>query len=232
MIIGNGPSLNEVDLGLFEDVSTIGVNGIFYATERLARPLSYYVVEDSSFFRENLDRIHRVEAGLKLFPTNYRTAYLDHKAADKSESLAFFRMNAGFYGRGTDTECLPRFSFDPVQRLYCGQSVTMINFQLAHWMGFQKILLVGMDFSYVIPEDAPRKGDVITSLTDDANHFHKDYFGAGKTWKDPKLDRVLLNYRLAKDVFEATGRSIINCTEGGRLEEFPRMRIEEALECT
>jgi hypothetical protein len=229
VIIGNGPSLNDIDLSLLEDTPTFGVNGIFYASDRLVRPLTYYVVEDSSVFHENLDQIVQVEAGLKLFPTNYKRAYLSHDTVSESEAVAFFRMNAGFYGRGTGTECLPRFSFDPVQRLYCGQSVTMINLQLVHWMGFSRVLLIGMDFSYIVPENAPRKGDVLTSVDDDPNHFHKDYFGKGKTWKDPKLDRVLLNYQLAKDVFESTGRTILNCTEGGQLDVFSRMPLMEAL---
>jgi len=101
--------------------------------------------------------------------------------------------------------------------------VTYINLQLAHFMGFEEVYLIGMDFSYVIPESHSRKGDVLTSDTDDMNHFHKDYFGKGKTWKDPKLDRVALNYRMAKLVYEATGRRVYNATVGGSLEVFDRV---------
>ena len=95
-------------------------------------------------------------------------------------------MNTGFYGRdinGREIEnlCLPRFSTDAVQRLYCGQSVTTINLQLAYWMGFFRVVLIGMDFSYKIPSDATRKDNLIQSNSDDPNHFHPDYFGKGKT---------------------------------------------------
>ena len=67
------------------------------------------------------------------------------------------------------------------------------------------------------------------SNSDDPNHFHPDYFGKGKTWKDPKLDRVLLNYRLAHDVYRATGREIVNATVGGNLDVFPRLDLAAAL---
>ena len=89
-------------------------------------------------------------------------------------------------------------------------------------MGFTDIYLIGMDFDYVIPKSHERRGDLIVSTTDDPNHFHKDYFGKGKTWKDPKLDRVAMNYRQAKISYEAVGRRIYNSTIGGRLEIFER----------
>ena len=86
-----------------------------------------------------------------------------------------------------------------------------------------------MDFSYTIPPDAEQSGDVIVSRSVDPNHFHPDYFGPGKTWHDPKLDRVLVNYRLADELFRATGREIINATVGGSLEIFPRQELSAAL---
>ena len=227
VVIGNGPSLNDTDLGLLAGVATIGVNGIFYAQDRLPEPLTYYVVEDTSVFRENTAAIKAFECGCKLFPTLYRPAFRDDEI-DRAR-VGFFRMNMGFYGRGTRTLCLPRFSTDAVQRLYCGQSVTLINLQLAWWMGFSRVVLIGMDFSYTIPPDADREGNLIRSNSDDVNHFHPDYFGKGKTWKDPKLDRVLANYALAREMFAADGREIVNATVGGRLELFRRMPLAQAL---
>jgi GT2 family glycosyltransferase len=231
IIIGNGPSLNDIDFGLLERADTFGVNSIFLASERLTRPLTYYVVEDTAVFKDNTEAIKAYEADTKLFPTLYRP----HFDADEiGANTHFFRMNMGFYGRTspdgpTGTVCLPRFSTNAAQRVFCGQSVTIINLQLAHWLGYSRLLMIGMDFSYQIPSDAEVNGNLIVSRSDDPNHFHPDYFGAGKTWKDPKLDRVLVSYRLAHRVYRATGREIVNCTVGGNLHEFPRATLEEAL---
>ena len=226
VIIGNGPSLNDTDLSLLEGHVTIGVNSIFLAADRLPGPLTYYMVEDQAVFRENTEAIKSYVAGTKIFPSNYRQAFTDEEVDDDT---VFFRMNAGFYGRGTGTYCHPRFSTDASQRIFCGQSVTIANLQLAYWMGAQRVVLIGMDFSYSIPSDAERRGDVIVSKSDDPNHFDPTYFGAGKTWHDPKLDRVLVNYRLAGEVYRASGREIINATVGGKLEVFPRMPLGQAL---
>lgn len=221
VIIGNGPSLNDLELGRLRTENTIGVNGIFYA-EALDFPLTYYVVEDTSVMEENLEAIKSYEAGHKFFPTIYRSMYQTDE-----DNVTFFTMNRGFYAKESPNFCTPRFSTDASQRVFCGQSVTIINLQLAYYMGFSEVYLIGMDFSYTIPDSAERQGDLITSTEDDPNHFHKDYFGKGKTWKDPKLDRVLNNYQLAKAMFEADGRIIYNATAGGKLEIFPRADFHE-----
>ena len=226
IIIGNGPSLNKTDFALLDRAPTFGVNAIFLAEDRLPNPITYYVVEDTKVFAENTTAIKEFKVGTRLFPEIYR----QHFAEDEiDQSTIFFRMNEGFYGRRTGNLCHPRFSVDATQRLFCGQSVTTINLQLAYWMGFKRVVLIGMDFSYQIPTDAVRRGHLIKSMSDDPNHFHPSYFGTGKTWKDPKLDRVLANYVLAKEMFEADGREIVNATVGGRLELFERMDLADAV---
>lgn len=217
VIVGNGPSLNEMDLSLLENEHTIAVNGIFYKTTESGFRPEYYVVEDSSVMKENIDAIIAYEVPYKFFPTHYQSLH----PAD--ENVAFFRMNRGFYEQSGPNYCIPRFSTDFARRAFCGQSVTYINLQLAYFMGFSDVYLIGMDFSYHIPDSAIRDGDLITSTEDDPNHFNGAYFGAGKTWKDPKLDRVLQNYKSAKRMYEADGRRILNATAGGKLELFERV---------
>ena len=217
IIVGNGPSLNEMDLSLIKDEYTFAVNGIFYKSNETGFMPTYYVVEDSSVMRENQAQIREYPAPNKFFPTLYKSM---HPEAD---NVAFFRMNRGFYEKSGPNFCVPRFSTDFAQRAYCGQSVTFINLQLAYYMGFSEVYLIGMDFSYVIPESAIVEGDIITSTEDDPNHFNGAYFGKGKTWKDPKLDRVLQNYQMAKRMYEARGSKIFNATLGGKLEAFDRV---------
>lgn len=223
VIIGNGPSLNDLDLSLMKGTATFGVNGIFYADDRLPEPLTYYVVEDTMVVRDNLERIQTYEAGHRFFPNIYR------EMIGESPNSTFFMMNRGFYADSAPGFCVPRFSTDPSQRVYAGQSVTIMNLQLAYYMGFTEVILIGMDFSYTVPESSEIKGNHITSMEDDPNHFHPDYFGKGKVWKDPKLERVLANYALAKQMYEADGRRIVNATPGGNLNLFERVVFEEAL---
>lgn len=215
-IIGNGPSLNKHDLSLLENEYSFGVNSFYYKTRETGFTPTFYVVEDNSVMKENLAEIKKYHAPFKFFPTVYKRLH------PKEPNTFFFEMNRGFYEKSSPNYCIPRFSADATKQLFCGQSVTYINLQLAYFMGFSEVYLIGMDFSYVIPDSHKRTGDVLLSDSDDPNHFHKDYFGKGKTWKDPKLERVGMNYRMAKIAYESTGRKIYNATVGGSLEIFER----------
>ena len=216
-IIGNGPSLNKHDLSFIENEYTFGVNSFYYKTRETGFRPFFYVVEDSSVMKENIGEIRDYYAPFKFFPTIYKQLH------SKEPNTFFFNMNRGFYEKSSPNYAVPRFSTDATTELYCGQSVTYINLQLAYFMGFTEVYLIGMDFSYIIPDTHKRTGDVLLSDTDDENHFHKDYFGKGKTWKDPKLERVGMNYKMAKVVYESVGRKIYNATIGGSLEIFDRV---------
>lgn len=223
VIIGNGPSLNKTELHLLKGECTFGVNGIYYADERLPEPLTFYVVEDTKVFEENTAEVLAYGRNAEHFilPTLYQPS------CGPEDDPIFFRMNGGFYKATDPSYCRPRFSTDASEVLYCGQSVTIINLQLAYWFGFSEIGLIGMDFSYALPTGTEVRGNLYTSAGDDPNHFDPRYFGAGKTWKDPKLNRVLANYELAKAVYESDGRRIVNCTVGGALEAFERMDLAD-----
>jgi len=217
-IVGNGPSLNKCDLSLLADEFSFAVNAIFYKTDEMGFVPSYYVVEDNHVIHDNLERIkqfHRPRH--RFFPSVYRPFIGEH------EDTSYFQMNRGFYEPTSPHFREPRFSKDASQKLYTGQSVTYFNLQLAYYMGFTEVYLIGMDFSYVIPDSAKVKGLEIESTEDDPNHFHPEYFGKGKKWHDPQVDMVGRCYEHAKQVFEADGRAIYNATIGGHLEIFPRV---------
>lgn len=215
-IIGNGPSLNRHDLSLLKDEYTFGVNGIFYKTDEVGFKPTFYVVEDPYVMSDNIEKINDYECQYKFFPQNYKSMVKNRK------NVTFFTMDRGYYHPLSPYFSIPRFSADASHRLYCGQSVTMINIQLAYYLGFTEVYLIGMDHSYEMPKTVEENG-VILSETDDVNHFHPEYFGKGKKWHDPHLDKVERTYQYYKLVYEAKNRNIYNATYGGNLEVFKRV---------
>lgn len=222
VVIGNGPSLNKLDLTAIAGEVTFGVNSIYLADEQMGFTPTYYMVEDTLVMKENVQDILDYPVDQKFFPS----AYSEHFGDDPA-GVTFFDMDGQFYSPGSAAFGVPRFSDDYAVRGFCGQSVTILNLQLAFHMGFAEVYMIGMDFSYVLPESTIVDGNLYTSTEDDPNHFHPKYFGAGKTWKDPKLDRVLASYQLAKRVYEQHDREIINATAGGALELFRRADYHE-----
>jgi hypothetical protein len=221
-ILGNGPSLNKMDLTKLKDEFSFAVNGIFYKTDEMGYRPTFYVVEDRYVMADNIARINEYICDYKFFPSSYK------KQVTNFKNVLFFNMDVGFYVDRSAFFEKSRFSKDCEKVIYCGQSVTFINLQLAYYLGFSEVYLIGMDFEYKIREsDISIKGAVLESTEDDENHFHPDYFGKGKCWHDPKLHNVLKSYELHKSIFEADNRKIYNATEGGKLELFERVSFDQ-----
>ena len=219
-IIGNGPSLNKIDLTKLKNEFTFGVNSIFLKKSELVP--KYYVVEDYHVAHDNADAIEELKGPAKFIPRNYK------HWIKPGDDINYYNMNTGYYQEYSPNYKIPRFSMDFSKRAYCGQSVTMICLQLAFYMGFETVYLIGMDFDYTIPKSAKiEPGGVILSTDDDPNHFDSSYFGKGKRWHDPHLDRVGRTYQFMKGVYEAHGRTIVNATVGGKLEIFSRVDFDE-----
>lgn len=216
-IIGNGPSLNLNNLDLLQGEFTFAVNSFFLKTRDTGFMPTFYVVEDNKVMEENAKDIREFDAPFKFFPEEYRRYDLE------ADTTCFFSLDQEFYMKSKPYYGIPRFSVSAHKEIFAGQTVTYANMQLAFYMGFTEVYLIGMDFNYHIPPEHKRTGNHILSTTDDPNHFHKDYFGKGKTWKDPQLDRVLLNYKMADLIYTAAQRKIYNATVGGKLEVFERV---------
>ena len=61
------------------------------------------------------------------------------------------------------------------------------------------------------------------------NHFDPDYFSGGVKWDLPDLMNSEVSYLLARDIYKAFDRKIVNSTIGGHLEVFPRESLENFL---
>jgi hypothetical protein len=213
-ILGGGPSLKLIDPAPLRDEFTFAVNGIFLVFDWLGFQPTYYVVEDFLVFQDRWSDIRRhVDQSTCFFPTQFRCAEFDRPSHHYFRAVYDFEPSAGF----------PRFSTDPARLMWIGGTVTYICMQLAFYMGFDEVYLVGMDHNYVRPEHVQADGQVWTSHGDDPNHFHPQYFGAGYRWHDPQVDRMETAYRKAYAVYQAAGRRLANATVGGRLEVFERV---------
>jgi MoaA/NifB/PqqE/SkfB family radical SAM enzyme/tetratricopeptide (TPR) repeat protein/SAM-dependent methyltransferase len=213
-IIGNGRSLNSMNLQSLRNEITFGVNCIFYNFSRMGFKPNFYVVEDVLVAEDRREEIDRLSGMTKIFGE-----YLKYCLKD-TDNVIWANVKYDF----SNYPGFPHFSKDASQCMWVGGTVSYLCMQLAYYMGFEEVYLIGFDHDYVIPRDAKIAGRVITSSSNDPNHFHPEYFGKGKRWHDPQIGRMEKAYRKAKEVFEADGRRIYNATVGGYLEVFPRVK--------
>lgn len=215
-IIGNGPSLNKIDLTLLKNEITFGVNSIFLNFDKMGFQPTYFVLEDKLVAKERAEDINKyVIDSNKIIRRNYFDSY------KKDTKTSFIDIIVHYQHKD-----FPCFSKECDKFCWSGGTVSYVNMQLAYYFGFQEVYLIGFDHEY--REDGPQKikGSKIRSLAKDSNHFHPQYFGEGKTWHFPKVERMERSYRKAKEVFEESGRKIYNATVGGKLEVFDRVEYE------
>lgn len=216
-IIGNGPSLNKLDLSKIKNEYTFGVNAIYTNYEKMGFYPTYYVVEDIFVAEDRCSEINNYNESIKFFGD-----YLKYCLSPDEKSI---NMNVIY--NYTDYHNFPRFSKNVARKIYVGGTVTYLCIQLAYYMGFKEVYLIGIDHNYIIPKEAKVEGYDILSVSDDPNHFNKDYFGKGKRWHDPMLDRMEKAYKKARIYFEKNSRTINNATAGGKLEIFDRIDYNE-----
>ena len=216
-LIGNGPSLNLMNLSLLKNEYTFGVNAIYLNAEKMGFYPTYYVVEDTFVAEDRACEIDTYSHGTKFIGN-----YLRYCLAGSQNTVwtnVYFRYD-NYLG-------FPRFSKNASRMVFTGGTVTYICMQLAYFMGFSEVYLIGFDHSYKIPTDAKIEGQKITSVSSDPNHFNKQYFGRGKRWHHPRLDRMETAYKKARLVFENSDRIIENASIGGRLEVFSRVSFDQ-----
>ncbi|MEO0630380.1 MAG: hypothetical protein AAFY46_06595, partial [Planctomycetota bacterium] len=114
----------------------------------------------------------------------------------------------------------PKFSTDINENISWRHTVSFFHMQLAYGLGYARVALVGFDHSYRQAASFA-EGDVVEQKDADQNHFDPRYF-KGKKWHAADVDNMEAMYRLAKDAYEADGRTIVNATVGGHLELFER----------
>jgi hypothetical protein len=204
-----------LDLTKLKNEFTFGVNAIYTNFDKMGFFPSYYVVEDTFVAEDRKNEINDFNGSEKLFGNYLKYCF------NESDDVTW--LNVRF--RYDEYKDFPKFSTNALRQIWTGGTVSYLSLQMAYYMGFKDVYLIGFDHSYTIPQHDIIEGTKITSVGDDVNHFNKEYFGKGKRWHDPAVDRMELSYLKSKKYYEADKRKIYNATVGGQLEVFERVNF-------
>jgi len=207
-ILGNGPSLKHTDLSLLRNEITFGVNRIYLIFPEIGFPTSYYLAINTLVIEQCADEIMTLDVprfvswrGRKWLRRDPVIMYID-----------------------TDYTPPPTFSPDVSGRVYEGSTVTYVALQLAYFMGFEEVILVGVDHNFVTKG---KPNVTVVSDGEDPNHFSKEYFGRGFRWQLPDLEASEQAYRMALEAYEASGRRVLDATIDGKLDIFPKVNYKD-----
>ena len=205
-IIGNGPSLRQTDLSKLRNEITFGMNRIYLLFPELGFSTTYFASINDLVIEQFADEILALPMpkflawrSRRYFPAN----------------LPVTQLPTFLYTSYTG----PRFSSDVRGRVWEGATVTNVVLQLAFHMGFQQVILIGVDHNFASRGEANK---TVISQGDDPNHFAPNYFGKGAKWQLPDLDTSEVGYTFAREAYRKAGREVLDATIAGKLSIFPK----------
>jgi hypothetical protein len=205
-IVATGPSLRMADLDkLYENgIYSISMNKIYHAFDRTTWRPDSYMAEDMQVIEQNWADINNLKIK-NMFVADRNILHCTYKMRKGIIRYNIHQEDVYTVARG---KC--KFSETLEWGTYGAGTVTYSCIQLAAYMGFKEIYLLGTDFTY---------GNMGAA----GNHFYEQ-----EDKKNNNFDRdaCLAAYETAKRYADEHDIKIYNATRGGALEVFPRVDFD------
>lgn len=207
-IVATGPSLSTQDLDKLNRNGEvcISMNRIYNIFERTEWRPDYYMIEDRIMIEDLRREIADLDLPVKFVPT-VPECFWEQNNIKNVVQYQLALLDAG--------EALPFFSSIAEQCIYEGTTVTYACIQMAVYMGFRDIYLLGVDFNYS------------NDLYDEKNHFQGYQSDKRVRLNDVSPKQMEAAYRSARNYAKENGIHIYNATRGGKLEVFERVEFDD-----
>ena len=206
-VIANGPSLKQTDLSRLKNEITFGMNRIYLMFPELGFSTTYLTVVNDLVIEQTASDLADISLP-KFLAWRSRRHFPSNLPVPQVPTFLY----TSYTGR--------LFSTDVRGRVWEGATVTNVTLQLAFHMGFQQVILIGVDHSYTA---TGKPNTTVVSQGDDPNHFSPSYFGKGFRWQLPDLETSEVGYAMALDAYRKAGREILDATISGKLTIFPKV---------
>ena len=208
-VVATGPSLQIADLDKLHKNREIcfSINGIFAAFDSTAWRPDYYMVADLKAALQWKKEILEDETGIKFVSVWAESELAYENEKQKSNMYTWYAFNEHTEG------CKPFFSENFARGTSLGWTITYNVLQLAVYMGFSEIYLLGVDCNY-------KKGS-------HNNHFNEE---EEMDMLNHNEEGMIWAYRAAEEYTKSHEIKIYNATRGGMLEVFERVDFDSLFE--
>lgn len=199
-IIATGPSLTKTDLNALRNEYTFGVNALCLKFDDLGWKTNYFVLSDYNAFK-------------KLSPilTNNRTRFFstwDARDNPYCDFVPTFIHNCYMLDYAKK-----EFTKEIESGIGDGNTVVLQAIQIAAYMGFKEIYLLGVDCNYDLK---------------DGELYFVDH-GIRIALQQGAGLRMIADFTIINRYAKKWGVEIYNATNGGMLEVFPRVNLQNIL---
>ena len=200
-IISTGPSLKLEDIEKLNNEITFSMNSIIMMFEKTNWRPTFYGIQDSNVYAKFQPYIMKNKFAMMLFSDYLLTEH----CIPETENSIIFPLNY-LNHRYTKKKLEYKFSDDAYFSVYDGATITYSLIEIAVYMGFKEIYLLGCDCDY----------------SGSKKHF-ADY---GFVSNDNPESRMIAAYKKAKEYADSHNIKIYNATRGGKLEVFERVDFD------
>jgi len=225
-IIGSGPSVRNQDLNKLKNEFTIVHNAFYLIRDNYNIIPNLYVVEDHLLAEENSKELNNI------YDINFVVPFQLRRFIKKRSNVNYINFDYSYiknYANDNDYYDKFKFTNDLSKKAFWGATVVYLSLQIADFLKFKEIYLLGVDLSWVIPKSAIVEGAVITSTEDDTNHFHDNYFGKGKRWHMPRVQRYTLGIENAIRELNKKGVKVYNCSPVSTIKGAKNLDFNETM---
>lgn len=214
--IGNGPSLRAEDLTKLQEAGeiTFAFNRIYNIFDQTSWRPDYYVSVDEKMLLGCAETVDHLDLPVKFIPINMRWYHgiTIHDAVE-------FLMNAPREENGKPLD----FSGNAASVVYQSGTCMYAAAQIAAYMGFTELYLIGVDHHFQISQN--NKGEILVdpSVKD---YFSDKYNEDKETLYIPNTEKSTMTYLAMKQHCSQRDIQVYNATRGGRLEVFPRVDFD------
>ncbi|MGG1399976.1 6-hydroxymethylpterin diphosphokinase MptE-like protein [Bacillus salipaludis] len=213
-IIGNGPSLKPEDLEKLKGEITFASNKIYKIFNQTTWRPTFYMVVDSIVLEENVKDINLVEANTKFTIKCYK---------DLFNADFYFNNNLYQNKRGS-------FSTNIMESLYSSGSVSYHLLQIAFYMGFSEVYLLGHDYNFKGAISKTKDLSFLKNEDNSQHYFSNDYIRADEKKPGQAPEEIYNGMEIAKLVYEDSGRKIYNASRITYLDVFEMIKFDELFE--
>ncbi|CAV17253.1 6-hydroxymethylpterin diphosphokinase MptE-like protein [Vibrio atlanticus] len=207
-IIGNGPSLTKEILISLKKEKTFGVNAICKWFPELGFETTYYGIQDIRAFNALKEDILKISKSKMLMTSKISRKYGNE---DRTYVFPLNYLNHNTYHDDFGS----KVSKDVEQVVYDGYSINYSMIQIAMYMGFTEIYLIGMDCNY--------------NFEDVENQYSVNHFIAQENPSLAGYKMIQALKAIKHEIDKENGIKIFDCSINGKLDLFPKQELEDIL---
>jgi len=221
-LIGNGPSLNDMNLDLLENEDTIAMNRIELIYPKTKWRPTYYIFcssncEDNRWGKKWSKSILNACSEEKTTPIiwkRYKNS-IERNGGGTLPEKTLYLNSMSENQVGTEST----FSTDAFKRIDKSGTSMNVALQLAYYMNYEEVYIIGCDSNWITATNTTQteEGDI--------NHFHPDYHadignGEHEFW------RMNTTHLTAAKHYKVAGKKIYNAGYNSAINAYEKINYE------